>query len=148
MLDNEKILTYHWHTNRGLVNRSIVFVDNNDVPWDALLKEAKAPKVNPSTRRYWIQGALLASLDVARFTEISSNASAVVGATFGAEGKVYNKAGQEIHDYKISVHLIDLDKLADKSPESITILMSDTLKTTSMLGDLRPKVTSPLFVCQ
>lgn len=93
-------------------DRNIVFIDNNDVPWEALIEEAKITNDNPSRRRYWVQGALLASLDAYKFSEIESDASAVVGPTFGAEGKVYNKGEEEIHDYKISIHLIDLDKLS------------------------------------
>jgi hypothetical protein len=117
-LDAKSIATF------SIRDRVMVFVNSDDVPWEALVREARVQKPNPATKRYWIQGALMSSLDAVMLTEISANASAVVGPTLGAEAKVYNKSGQEIHDYKISVHLIDLDKLAQEPPATISMMLT------------------------
>ena len=105
-LSSEEVATF------SIRDRNIVFVNNEDVPWDELKAEAKVFNNNPLYRRFWVQGALLASLDVSRYSKIESDASGVVGPTFGVENKVYNKGQEEIHDYKISLYLIDLDKLS------------------------------------
>jgi hypothetical protein len=121
----------------SIKDRNVVFVNNNDVPWDLLVEEAKSPKNSPATRRYWIQGALLASLDITRFAEIEADAKGVLGPTIGVEGKVYNKQSQAIHDYKISVQLIDLDRLADKAAVHSLLPLSEILKDPSVLKDLQ-----------
>jgi hypothetical protein len=98
---------------------SLVFINDADIPWEELIAEAKRPKSNPETSRYWVQGALLSTLTINYYTEISSSASGVVGETFGAKGKVYNKQSAASRDFRISLELIDLDKLASatQAPE-------------------------------
>jgi hypothetical protein len=108
-------------------DRNIVHVDNKDVPWELLVQEAKSEKGSAS-ERYWIQGAMLSSLDVTKLVEIKSDASGVLGSTFGVEGKVYNKQSEARHEYKISVRLLNLDKLADKTAEHNLLPIFEILK--------------------
>jgi hypothetical protein len=131
-LDENEIATF------TVTDRNIVFIDNQTVPWDLLHAEAIAAKPNPATRRYWIQGVLLSTLDATQFSEISGNASGVVGPTMGAQAKVYNqsKISKAVHDYRISVQFVDLDKLAQKFPDKVMPAIADILR---VVGDLQPK---------
>lgn len=90
----------------------MVFIHWNDVPLDELKKVAQSPNPNPGTHRYWVQAALLTAITIDNYAEISGNASAVLGETFGAKGNVYNKQGVTSHDYWISMELLDLETLA------------------------------------
>lgn len=90
---------------------AVVFIPWADVPLDVLRAEAEKPNPNPGTHRYWVQAALLTAVTVDNYVEISSDASAVVGETFGAKGNVYNKQGTTTHDYLISMELLDLETL-------------------------------------
>lgn len=90
---------------------SHVFINDADIPWERLVEEAKAQASNPDISRYWVQAALLSTIKIDYYSEISANASGVVGETFGAKGTVYNKQSTTVHDYKISLLLIDLDRL-------------------------------------
>jgi hypothetical protein len=118
-------------------DRHTVIVKNKDIPRDSLVAEAEAVQKDSLTRRFWVQGAMLTSLDVARFSEISANASGVVGATFGAEGHVYNKQSQGIHDYRISVLLIDLDGLEELTKRHSILPITELLKDPEVLKGLQ-----------
>jgi hypothetical protein len=122
-----------------------IFVKNNDVPWDALVREAAVPKENPATGRYWIQGALLTSVDASIFQEANANAK-FAGPTFGANGKVFSKSSEEVHDNLISVQILDIDGLAKElnapamtglsTRQRIQRVMSDS----TLIEKIRPKV--------
>ena len=91
---------------------SLVFINDADIPWERLRTEAGTHPPNTNARRFWIQGALLTTITINYYQEISANASGVVGETFGAKGKVYNKQGTTQRDFKISLELVDVDQLA------------------------------------
>lgn len=95
----------------NIEDTSLVFINDADIPCEELVAKANTPNPNPAARRYWIQAALLSDITINYFTEISANASGVVGETFGAKGKVYNKQSGTTRDFKISLELIDIDKL-------------------------------------
>jgi len=101
---------------------SLVFINDADIPWERLVEEANAQAPNPGIHRYWIQAALLSSITIDYYSEISTSASGVVGETFGAKGNVYNKQGTTAHDYKISLELIDLDRLRSTVRQMIPAL--------------------------
>jgi hypothetical protein len=91
---------------------SLAFINDADIPWERLRAEAVIQPPNSNARRFWIQGALLTTITINYYQEISANASGVVGETFGAKGKVYNKQGTTQRDFKISLELVDMDQLA------------------------------------
>ena len=84
------------------------FIPWNDVPADSLKVEKTKP-LPPGARRYYVQGALLATIDKEYFHEISANASGQIGNTTGVGGKVYNSDKEIIRDFKISLLLVDID---------------------------------------
>jgi len=118
---------------------SLAFINDADIPWERLTTEAGTHPPNSTARRFWIQAALLTTITISYYQEISANASGVVGETFGAKGKVYNKQGTTQKDFKISLELVDLDKLAAstrdvpirifKSPQDIPKLKPMLLKS-------------------
>jgi hypothetical protein len=91
---------------------SLAFINDADIPWERLRTEAGIRPPNSNARRFWIQAALLTTITINYYQEISANASGVVGETFGAKGKVYNKQGTMQRDFRISLALVDLDQLA------------------------------------
>jgi hypothetical protein len=119
-----------------IADRNIVYVNNKDIPWAMLLDEAKLSAPKPSIRRLWIQGALLSSIDITKLDSIGSNASGVVGPTLGVEGKVYNKKSESIHDYRVSVLAVDLDKLAELNNVKHLLPITEILKDPEVLKKL------------
>ena len=87
------------------------FIEFESIPIDRI-KEIIDSDELANTKKYYIQGALLTSVTKTYGSEISANASGVVGGAFkAANGKIYNEETDFIQDYKISLALIDLDKL-------------------------------------
>lgn len=95
-----------------ICDRNLVHIANSDIPWELLRREAKNRPSSFTGRRLWVRGALLSSVDGSRFTKINADASAVLGETLGAKGNVYNRQGSELHDYRISMDVLDLDALS------------------------------------
>jgi len=123
---------------------ALVFVLNNDVPWRKLVSEAHTSNPDPSAKRYWVQGALLTLQSISNFTKISADANGVVGPTMGAKGNVYNKQGLEFRDYKISLRLVDLDKLAQEVLAGRSI---ETLQALTQDSDvLSPSTEAPVTI--
>ena len=123
---------------------SLVFINDADVPWEELIAEAKRPKSNPKIRRYWIQGVLLASVTIDFFSEISKNASGVIGETVGAKAKVYNKRGDTSRDFKLSLELVDIDRLSGKyqllpGPRLLSLGPEEVAKRKALLEQSRVK---------
>jgi len=108
---------------------SLVFINDADVPWEEIYAEANAQAPSTDIRRYWIQGALLTHITIDYYTKISSNASGVVGDTFGAKGNVYNKQGTTSRDFMISLELYDLDGVQTTSDPIIHALSPDARRT-------------------
>jgi len=97
-----------------IVDTSQVFIPFEEVPVEALLAEAAKERPTPSTRRYYIQGVLLATVTTRYGVQIDAGASGVIGSTFGAKGKVFNEEDTVSKDVRISLLLIDLDELTKK----------------------------------
>ncbi|MFY0602601.1 MAG: hypothetical protein JXQ93_01530 [Flavobacteriaceae bacterium] len=86
------------------------FINYEDIPIKKVIDTIKKLELS-DYKKYYIQGALLTSIVTTTGTEIDVNAKAVAGSAYGAEAKVYNEKTESIRDYKISLLLIDLDKV-------------------------------------
>jgi hypothetical protein len=89
-----------------------VFLPYERIPIAELVKESKKAPEKPATKRYYIQGVLLATVTRQAGSAIEANASGVVGDAYKAKGTVYHKASQVIRDVRISLLTIDIDRLA------------------------------------
>jgi hypothetical protein len=115
-----------------------VFINYEKIPIDSLLKVAKAIKY--PGKKYYIQGALLTSIDEQYNSKVSGN-GALVGSAFGANGKVYNESEKFTEDFRISLTLIDLDKLKffansnnlNNAEELKNFIQASTLKNSSQV---------------
>jgi hypothetical protein len=120
----------------SIQDRNLVFIQNRDIPRAKLIEEARQSVPNPSIRRLWIQGALLSSIDIATLDSISRSASGVVGTTIGVEGNVYNKKAEAIHDYRISILALDLDRLAEMDRGTHLLPIAELLNDPNVLKRL------------
>ena len=135
-LDAKSLASVH------IQDRVISFIENEDVPWDLLGVEGRKPKPAPGGKRYWVQGALMASLDYRTATEVDVSAGGKLTEAFGANGKVYSKSDSSTHDYRISVYLIDLDNLPQVEPELKTVIKApkpDSAAFARILKPVRPE---------
>jgi hypothetical protein len=94
-----------------IIDTAQVFIPYDDVPIDDLLKEADKPLPPDVSKRYYVQAVLLATVTRIATSKISANASGVVGDAFGAKGNVYKQDEEGSTDYRISLLLIDLEKM-------------------------------------
>ena len=99
----------------NIIDTAQVFIPYEDVPMEDLLKEAAKPAPSGTTKRYYIQGVLLATVTTQYGVKIKADASGVVGNAFGAKGNVYNEEMTVGRDFRISLLLIDIDKLKQAS---------------------------------
>jgi hypothetical protein len=122
-------------------DRVLSFISNKDVPWSLLAAESKRAKPTPATKRYWVQGVILASLDYATASEVNLKAGGKLTEAFGANGKVYNKTEKATHDYRISMELINLDDLSTITEvvQNFPKLRLDPKKLGPLVTQLRPK---------
>lgn len=93
-----------------IIDNSQVFIPYENIPIGDLLKAGAS--TNGARKRFYIQGVLLAGVLTKYSSEITADASGVVGNTFGAKGNVYNERGEIARDVRISLLLLDLDKLS------------------------------------
>ncbi|WP_253993352.1 hypothetical protein [Myxococcus qinghaiensis] len=95
----------------SIIDTAQVLIPYEDVPVTDLAKisETKAPQ---GVKRYYIQGVLLASVTTRYGATIKTDASGVVGNTFGAKGSVFNEQQTVGRDFRISLLLIDIDRMA------------------------------------
>lgn len=103
-------------TNLATLNiqdRAFSRIANSEVPWLMLSAEAKRPRPDPSTKVYWVQGVLLASIDYKIATEYNANAGGKLSEAFSANGRIYDKTETATHDHHLSMELIDLDHVLD-----------------------------------
>lgn len=98
-----------------ITDSALVYVDDDNIPEKELKKYVRANPKKGKERRFWIQGALLATIYQRDLVKIDANAEGVVGNTSGIKGKVYNHRGQESVDYRISLLMPDIDRDLDKS---------------------------------
>ena len=96
----------------NIIDTAQVFIPYEDVPVDDLLKEANKPAPSGTTKRCYVQGVLLATVMTQYGVKVNADASGVVGNAFGAKGNVYNEEQTVSRDFRISLLLIDLDRLA------------------------------------
>ena len=96
----------------NIIDTAQVFIPYEDIPLNALLAEANKPVPPGTTKRYYVQGVLLATVLTRYGVEIKADASGVVGNAFGAKGNVYNEEQTVSRDFRISLLLIDLDRLS------------------------------------
>jgi hypothetical protein len=109
----------------AIIDTAQVFIPYEDIPMDALLEEAKKPAPPETTKRYYIQAVLLATVVTQYGAKIKADASGVVGNAFGAKGNIYNEEQTVSRDVRISLLLIDLDRLVKVKampgpPEALT----------------------------
>ncbi len=97
----------------NIIDTAQVFIPYEDVPVDDLLKEAAKPVEPGTTNRYYIQGVLLSTVTTQYGIKINADASGVVGDAFGAKGNVYNQEQGISRDFRISLLLIDINKLKE-----------------------------------
>lgn len=97
-----------------ITDSALVLVNDNDVPIKSLKKYVSENPKQENERRFWVQGALLATIIQRDLVEIKADAEGVVGNTSGFKGRVYNNRGQESIDYRISILMPDIDRDLDK----------------------------------
>lgn len=97
-----------------ITDSSLVFVDDNDIPVSEILSYAENNPKKEGEDRFWIQGALLATLIQRDLVKIKSDAEGVVGNTSGVKGEVYNNRGQESIDYRVSLLMPNIDSDFDE----------------------------------
>jgi hypothetical protein len=102
----------------SIADTAQAFIPYEDVPVENLLAEVQRPIPSGSTKRYYIQGVLLATVLTQYGAKINADASGVAGTVFGAKGKVYREDETVSRDFRISLLLIDIDRLAQLSAES------------------------------
>jgi len=102
----------------SIVDTARSLIPYEEVPVSKLIEIANRPKQDNVEQRYYIQGVLLATLTSKYGSKIESNASGVVGGTFGAKGSVFNEESTTSRDYRISLLLIDIDRFSQLSSAS------------------------------
>jgi len=97
------------------------YIPRDKVPWQAIANWAKANPAPPGQKRYYVQGALLASVSKTIYVEVDTNATVDGGAAFGAKGKVYatDKTTQTSNFAFIGTHLLDVDMIAQNPPVGV-----------------------------
>ena len=100
-----------------ITDSSLVFANDNDVPVSEILNYVSSNPKQEGEERFWIQGALLATLIQRDLVKIKSDAEGVVGNTSGVKGEVYNNRGQESIDYRISLLMPNIDRDFDEIQE-------------------------------
>lgn len=85
-----------------------VFIDYEKIPIEPILTATK--NIKGTGRKYYIQGVLLTSVDQQYNSKVTKN-GAITGAAFSANGKVYSESEKTVHDFRIALTLIDIDKL-------------------------------------
>lgn len=100
-----------------ITDSSLVFANDNDVPISSILSYVNSNPKQENEERFWIQGALLATLIQRDLVKIKSDAEGVVGSTSGVKGQVYNNSGQESIDYRISLLMPNIDRDFDPVQE-------------------------------
>lgn len=93
----------------SITDSIVVYYKFEDVPIAELKRYAATVSSPPGVKRYWIQGALLSTINRNSLTEIDADAKSVIGNTAGVSGKVYNKGITIQNDYRLSFLLADLD---------------------------------------
>jgi hypothetical protein len=102
-------------------DRHWVFIDLVPAVRDAIADWVEDhPNDDPAVKRWYVQGALLASITTDYYQEIDATASGVVGETLGAKGEVYNRFRETATDFRISLELLDIDALA-RAPRDVPI---------------------------
>lgn len=108
-----------------ITDSSLVFANDDDVPIQEILSYVKKnPKADDETR-FWIQGALLATIVQRDLVKIKSDAEGVVGNTSGIKGQVYNTSGQGSIDYRISLLMPNIDRDFDEMEKSFVGLSEE-----------------------
>lgn len=96
-----------------ITDSALVFTKDSDIPVNDLLNYVKANPKNQDEQRFWVQGALLATIVQRDLTKIETNAEGVVGNTTGVKGQVFNSTGEESIDYRISLLIPNIDQDLD-----------------------------------
>jgi hypothetical protein len=96
----------------SITDTAEIFIPYDDIPMQALLDEAKKPKPTPSTKRYYVQGALLATVIMQSGRQFDASASAGVAEAYKAEGHLYDQTSQTAKDVRISIVPLDIDRLS------------------------------------
>ncbi len=85
----------------------MIFIESKDIPVDKLMAEAEKP--NPDKLdRFWVQAVMLTQVVKRLHTKIEAGTT-VIGATFGANGQLYNESGVFHSDPKITMLLVNID---------------------------------------
>ena len=99
------------------------YIPRDKVPWQEIAKWAKGNPAPVGQKRYYVQGALLASVSKTIYVEVNSSATVDGGAAFGAKGKVYatDKTTQSSNFAFIGMHLLDVDLIATNPPVGVMV---------------------------
>lgn len=124
-----------------ITDSSLVFVNDNDVPISAILSYVDSNPKKEDEERFWVQGALLATLIQRDLVKIKSDAEGVIGNTSGIKGQVYNNRGQESIDYRISLLIPNIDRDFDEV-KNISISSADS-KSGIMINTISGLPTLP-----
>lgn len=116
-----------------ITDSALVFIEDGDVPITELRDYVQDNTKPPNARRFWIQGALLATIIQRDLVKIDANAEGVVGNTTGLKGSVYNKREQDSVDYRISLLLTDIDRDLDVEKMGQGLLMTRELSNQGLL---------------
>jgi len=118
-----------------ITDSALVFIKDDDVPIEDLKQYVQSnPRVGQE-KRFWIQGALLATIIQRELIKIDTDAEGVVGNVSGIKGGVYNHRGQESNDYRISLLMPDIDRDLEKDIKAFS--MPDTKNHGILIRSIR-----------
>jgi hypothetical protein len=86
-----------------------VFINHDKIPMEEVLKASK--NIKTSGKVYYIQGALLTSIEKKYNSKISSEGS-ITGTVFATNGSLYNEDIATSSDFRISLTLLDLSQIS------------------------------------
>ncbi len=97
-----------------LSDSALVSIPNSKFPEQEILNYVKSHPTVPAgyTARLWIRSVILTRRVYCQYTDISANASGVVGDTVGVKAGVYNKQTEDVGDVILGMDTHDIDRLA------------------------------------
>ena len=111
-------LTLEMTAEVTIIEAAEAFIPGMQVPWEEIVKWAKANRPTPGEKRYYVQGVLLSNISKVIYQKVDSNATVDGGAAYGIGGKVYatNKNTDTAYYAYIGAHLLDVDAIAQNPP--------------------------------
>lgn len=89
---------------------------NNTVDWDTVVQRSirwvnEHPRKDTSNKRVWVKSAVLTRRIYTAFSNISTDAKAVVGEAVGVKTGTYNKSSTDIKSVILAFDYFDIDEL-------------------------------------